>query len=156
MKDLDEIRRLLRYDRWANRAAVDSLREMKPPPPRALGWMGHIIAAEQLWLARLRQEAPTMPVWPDLPLDVCAAQLALLEAGWTRYLDQLSAEDLADGVAYRNSKGELWTSTVGDILLHVVMHSSYHRGQIASSVREGGHLPAYTDFIHAVRQGLVE
>jgi uncharacterized damage-inducible protein DinB len=156
MKDLDEIRRLLRYDRWANSAALGSLRAAKPPPPRALGWMGHIIAAEHLWLARLRQEAPTLPVWPDLSLDACADQLALLEAGWTRYLDRLSAEDLAQGVAYRNSKGEFWSNTAGDILLHVVTHSSHHRGQIASSVREGGHLPAYTDFIHAVRQGLIE
>jgi uncharacterized damage-inducible protein DinB len=36
------------------------------------------------------------------------------------------------------------------------MHSAYHRGQIASLMRAGGGIPAYTDFIHAVRQGLIE
>jgi len=36
------------------------------------------------------------------------------------------------------------------------MHSTYHRGQIASAVREAGGAPAYTDYIHAVRQGLIE
>ena len=55
-----------------------------------------------------------------------------------------------------NSKGEPWTSRVEDILLHVVMHSAYHRGQIASDVRASGHTPAYTDFIHCVRQGFIE
>jgi uncharacterized damage-inducible protein DinB len=35
------------------------------------------------------------------------------------------------------------------------MHSAYHRGQIASHMREQGQAPAYTDFIHAVRQGHV-
>jgi uncharacterized damage-inducible protein DinB len=40
---------------------------------------------------------------------------------------------------------------VDDILMHVVMHSAYHRGQIALEVRCAGQTPAYTDFIHAIR-----
>jgi uncharacterized damage-inducible protein DinB len=44
---------------------------------------------------------------------------------------------------------------VDDVLTHVILHSAYHRGQIASAVRAGGETPAYTDLIHAVRQGLV-
>jgi uncharacterized damage-inducible protein DinB len=36
------------------------------------------------------------------------------------------------------------------------MHSSYHRGQIAADMRAAGVTPAFTDFIHAVRQGFVE
>jgi uncharacterized damage-inducible protein DinB len=72
------------------------------------------------------------------------------------YLESVDDEDLEDGVAYRNTKGEFWTSTAGDILTHLVLHSSYHRGQIAAAIREAGGDPAYTDFIHAVRTGLVE
>jgi uncharacterized damage-inducible protein DinB len=45
---------------------------------------------------------------------------------------------------------------VEEILTHVVIHSAYHRGQIASDVRAAGGVPAYTDYIHAVRQGLIE
>jgi len=41
-------------------------------------------------------------------------------------------------------------------LTHVIMHSAYHRGQIALEMRAAGMEPAHTDFIHAVRQGLVE
>ena len=57
---------------------------------------------------------------------------------------------------YTNSRGEAWTSTVEEILTHVVIHSAYHRGQIASDVRASGGVPAYTDYIHAVRQRLTE
>ena len=39
--------------------------------------------------------------------------------------------------------------------MHVLMHSAYHRGQIALEMRAAGMEPAYTDFIQAVRQGLV-
>jgi uncharacterized damage-inducible protein DinB len=37
----------------------------------------------------------------------------------------------------------------------VLLHSAYHRGQIASFMRASGDTPAYTDFILAVRQGLI-
>ena len=74
---------------------------------------------------------------------------------WAGFLDEPEGADLDGGVAYRNSQGEAWTSTVGDILTHVVSHSAYHRGQVASELRAAGFAPAYTDFIHAVRQGFI-
>jgi uncharacterized damage-inducible protein DinB len=63
---------------------------------------------------------------------------------------------LSQSVSYTNSKGEAWSSTVQEILTHLVIHSAYHRGQIASDLRAAGQEPAYTDYIHAVRQRLVE
>jgi uncharacterized damage-inducible protein DinB len=118
--------------------------------------MAHVVGSEYLWLARLRQEASSMAVWPEFDLDVSGGELARLDTLWPAFLAELDDPDIEDGRAYRNTQGEFWTSTVGDILTHVVMHSAYHRGQIASAVRESGGTPAYTDFIHAVRQGLIE
>jgi uncharacterized damage-inducible protein DinB len=153
--ELVRFRRLLEHDGWANVAALVALRE-GPAPAKAVAWLSHIIGAERLWLARIRQEPSAMSVWPDFDLDACAAQLTDLQGEWMRCLDALDEESLYDGVAYRNSKGEFWTSTVADILSHVVLHASYHRGQIAAAIREAGGTPAYTDFIHAVRSGLIE
>ncbi|MGH3118718.1 MAG: DinB family protein [Gaiellales bacterium] len=153
--ELKYFARLLRYDCWANGEALESLRSGRAPD-QVVRWMAHIVGAECLWLARLRQEPPTLPVWPDFDLDDSAVRLPLLAVAWQRHLEALAPEDLDDGVAYRNSKGEFWTSSVRDILDHVLTHSAYHRGQIATAVREAGGEPAYTDFIHAVRQGLVE
>ena len=76
-----------------------------------------------------------------------------LERQWLEYLRTVA--DLSQTFAYKNTKGEAWSSSIGDVLTHVLMHSAYHRGQIASHMREQGHTPAYTDFIHAVRQGHV-
>lgn len=151
----DYYARLLRYDAWANAETLGSLRQ-GDAPAKALRWMGHIVGAGTLWLARLRQEPSPMAVWPDLKLDECAAAIERLAHRWPRYLETLAREDLEEGVGYRNSLGEYWTSTVGDILTHVPIHGAYHRAQIAAAVRESGGTPAYTDFIHAVRQGLVE
>lgn len=146
--------RLFRYDAWANAEALLSLQRVTPP--QALRWMGHVVAAELLWLGRLLEEPSELPVWPELDLEQIAAWLPRLEGAWSHYLAGLTEEDLGDGVGYRNSRGEFWTNSVGDILTHVVVHSAYHRGQIGNAVRAAGGEPAYTDLIHAVRQGLIE
>jgi uncharacterized damage-inducible protein DinB len=148
-------RRLLEHDGWANVASLEALQD-GPAPPRAVAWLGHIIGAERLWIARIRQEPSAMPVWPDFDLATCAAELTDLQGEWMRCLASLDDDALEDGVAYRNSKGEFWTSTVADILTHVVLHAAYHRGQISAAIREAGGTPAYTDYIHAVRSGLIE
>jgi len=117
--------------------------------------MAHIVAAEQLWLARILQRESPLPVWPQLSIDRCEQLVRELAQSWKDYL-AAGSDLLEQTVAYKNSKGEPWTSALQDILTHVFMHSAYHRGQIAADMRQSGHTPAYTDFIHSVRQGLVE
>ena len=152
---MQALQQLLRYDIWANRETLESLR-VSPVPPRSLGWLGHIVGSEYLWLARLRRQVAPLPVWPDLDVGACAEHLDALSHLWPGYVEGQSPSSLSEEVAYTNSKGEAWTSTVEEILTHVVIHSAYHRGQIASDVRASDRVPAYTDYIHAVRQGLIE
>ena len=151
---LDYFARLLGYDAWANAETVRSLRQGEVPA-KALRWMGHIVGAGAIWLARVHEVPPTLAVWPDLGLDECAQELEHLAERWPRYLAGLRPEDLGEDVGYRNSVGEYWTSTVADILTHVTIHGAYHRAQIAAALREIGYTPAYTDFIHAARRGLI-
>ncbi len=156
MNGLERLRRLFSYDDWANREALGSLEKADPPPPRSLRYLSHIVGAERLWLARLERERKAMAVWPALTLEQCRSQIHELSGLWQEYLRGLDSSGLSESVAYFNSKGESWTNTVEDILMHVAMHSVYHRGQIAADMRSSGHEPAHTDFIHGVRQGLVE
>jgi len=118
--------------------------------------MAHILSAERLWLERLKQQPQTTPVWPEGDLEQCEAQAAEVTRLWREHLDLITAGDVHQTVSYKNSKGEAYTSTIEDILSHVVLHSAYHRGQIASHMRASGQTPAATDFIHGVRQGLVK
>ena len=155
MELLEHYRQLASYDRWANLEVIDGIRAGATPVARPKKLMAHIVAAEQLWLARLERRQAPLPVWPELTLDQCEEQVAELAGSWEKYL-AAEPDLLETKVPYTNSKGEFYESLVRDILTHVFMHSAYHRGQIASDMREAGNVPAYTDFIHGVRQGLVE
>jgi uncharacterized damage-inducible protein DinB len=156
MQLLEHLRRQFAYDDWANREVLAGLKANAHASVRPRQLLAHILSAERLWLERIRKQPQSLPVWPDFTLIQVEAQITDLARLWREFLDQLPPAGLSETVVYKNSKGEPWTSTVEDILTHVVLHSAYHRGQIASLVRAGGAQPAYTDFIHAVRQGLIE
>ena len=153
---IDIYRRLFVYDAWGNRTTLDSLRmSTQAPASRACAITAHLVGSGTLWLDRLYGRASTSEVWPALSLDQCEVGFRSLEGDWNKYLDGLKEKDLERPITYINTKGESWKSTIRDILMHVVLHGTYHRGQIAMLVRQSGHAPAYTDFIEATRRGLV-
>jgi uncharacterized damage-inducible protein DinB len=149
----DYLRKEFVYNAWANREVLETISAVGGESARSLQLMSHILAAERVWLERLRQMPQSVPVWPEPDLANCEAECSKLEREWHEYLELATAGDLLQTVSYKNTKGEAWTSTILDVLTHVIMHSAYHRGQIASHMRSIGQAPAYTDFIHAVRQG---
>jgi uncharacterized damage-inducible protein DinB len=155
---LDLIRHFHRqfaYDAWANREVLTAARTGRGSATRTLQLLAHILSAELLWLERLKHQPQSHPVWPETSLEKCEEWSLEIDRRWREYLEALAPDDLSRSVSYRNSKGEPWTNTVEDIITHVLLHSAYHRGQIASFMRASGDTPAYTDFILAVRQGLI-
>ena len=148
--------RMFAYDHWANRECLKAMRTGRSVSGATVSRLAHILSAEKLWLERLQKERKSMPVWPSSTIEECEALAEEMALAWRDYLPKLSAGGLVEKVEYRNSKGEAWSSRVEDVLMHVLMHSAYHRGQIALEMRAAGMEPAYTDFIHAVRQRLVE
>jgi uncharacterized damage-inducible protein DinB len=148
--------KMFAYDEWANRETLASLKSSDAPPTRSVKLMSHVIAAEQLWLERLKQDKQSLAVWPEMSLQECEAHLPAVSRSWQEYINGLGDDDYARQVSYTNSKGEAWANKIEDTLMHVLMHSAQHRGQIALDLRSSGQTPAYTDFIQAVRQGFLE
>lgn len=157
MDSLEYLRRQFAYNAWANREVLAALKRADSSS-MAQPWklFGHILAAERLWLDRLEQRPQSVSPWENLTPEQCAAEITDMAERWNGYLAQLSLMALSKPVQYKNSRGEQWESEPQDVLNHVVLHSAYHRGQIASSMRANGATPAMTDFIHAVRQGFIK
>lgn len=155
MEFLDYLRKLYGYDHWANQEVARALQAAPQAPERSLRLMAHVVGTEWTWRSRILPESKKMAVWPQLTVEQILEEVAELKTAWTGYFGQLTPARLAESADYTNSKGEHFSSRIGDILMHVVMHSAYHRGQIAADMRASGLEPVYTDFIHAVRQAMV-
>lgn len=153
---LDYLRRQFIYDAWANHEVLTALGGSGSSESRGIRLLAHVLSAERLWLDRIQSQPPSLPVWPDFTMERCRSELEETAKRWREYLARVSPAQLPEKIRYKNSKGEEFTSSVEHILTHVLLHSAYHRGQIASQMRADGKDPAYTDFVHAARQGLIE
>ena len=151
---LETLARLFRYNEWANGEVLQSLRG-GAAPEKAVQLLAHIVAAEWLWLERIRGVPQSYPVWPEWKLEEVEQQIAASSAAWLQFLRSCGEPELEREFEYTNSKGMHYRNKVGDAALHVAMHGTYHRGQIAMLVRQHGMEPAYTDFIEGVRSGKV-
>jgi uncharacterized damage-inducible protein DinB len=143
--------RLFSHLGWADQAVVAALRQTPTPAPEWLELYGHVLGAEHVWLARIAGREPELPVWPTLTIDECAGVAQANLEGFHGLLERVDPAQLNTTVHYRNSAGREFDSTIEDILLHVCLHGSYHRGQIAQCMRQGAAVPAPTDYIGYVR-----
>lgn len=139
------------YLEWANRRTYQSLSALSAPPPEALSKLHHLLAAEGVWLSRLCGEAPSGEIWPGGSLAEAAEAIARNVAGYRSFLQSLDPQALEQVVEYCNSKGERFRNSLQDILMHVIAHGNYHRGQIAMLVKGAGGTPAVTDYVFFAR-----
>jgi uncharacterized damage-inducible protein DinB len=141
---------LMRHMRWADALVADALEHDAPATAARL--FAHIAAVEHLWYARIHAQPPAVPVWPALSI---AEARALAAEHADRFEALVAASDdaaLGRRVKYRNSAGLDFQSAVGDIVTHVAMHGSHHRGQILQQLRAAGREPPYVDYVQFMRR----
>jgi uncharacterized damage-inducible protein DinB len=136
---------------WADQLVLDSLRGATRLDRQLLELFGHVLGAEHIWHARLTRTPATVAVWPKLTLEECAALARENGARLSEFVARLGPEDEQRPVQYLNSAGDAFTSTVAEILIHLSMHGSYHRGQVAWAFRASGQTPRPTDYIAFTR-----
>ena len=152
MDELRRFRELFNYDYWANAATLTSLSTVPGGAEKPLKTFNHVIGGQRIWLARFENPAPpSVQPWPHLTLEECAAEVEDLRRRWKDLLDSLTPEKLAGDLAYLTLKGVEYKTPIQDVLMHLVLHSAYHRGQVAAAVREAGGKPATTDYVVYLR-----
>lgn len=162
MNLLDQLVRLFEYEADCTEKVIDSLHRARhaleqtggaaeaAPFIRAVEVFAHVQAARQMWLSRLElMEPPEDGLFPAWDLPKVEHRARSLDVVWLTYVraQQLQRTSVDDVLEYRTTEGTKFRSSVLDILTHVVNHSSYHRGQIATLIAQCGATPAATDFI---------
>ena len=143
--------RLVAHLAWADAEVLRSLRQAQNPDPAVVELFGHVLGAEAVWLARVEGRPADVAVWPSLTMDESEILSQRSAAALATLVARLTADDLSRGVTYTNSAGRQFTSIIEDILLHLCLHGTYHRGQIARALRQAGQIPAPTDYIGFIR-----
>jgi uncharacterized damage-inducible protein DinB len=144
-------RRLYDHLQWADRKVLESLRSAGNPPAKAAEVFAHVLGSEHVWLSRIHGRPATLAVWPSLTLDQCEKIARENADSFNALVKTLTPSALAREITYRNSAGATFTSSLEDILTHVALHGSYHRGQVAASLRAAGETPSPTDYIAFTR-----
>lgn len=140
---------LFDYNHFANECFVNSFYKDGFAVEKGIRLFSHILNAHHIWLARIQGITPEFGVWDIHIVNSFEKVNQINYANTLRLLEE--SQDLLKMVNYQNSKGEAFQNSIQHILLHIVNHSTYHRGQVASLIRENGLTPPSTDFIYYKR-----
>lgn len=104
----------------------------------------HILNAHHIWISRITDKKSDFGVW-----DIQAIQQLkeINENNFNSTIHILNHFDLDKVISYQNSKRQAFENKISDILFHIINHSTYHRGQIATNFRQNGIEPLNTDYI---------
>lgn len=111
---------------------------------KAIKLYSHILNAHTIWNSRIELKKTAAGVWD---LQTIQALKSIDQTNYECTLQLLDKLESSPTINYTNSKGQAFSSTVRDILFHVINHSTYHRGQIASDFKQHGLEPLITDYI---------
>jgi uncharacterized damage-inducible protein DinB len=136
---------------WADTQTLGAIRDHTATQADTLPLFGHVLGAEEAWLARLESRPQRVSVWPNLSVALCETLAAEIALGYKHFFDKLTHADLDTVVRYRNTKGDEYVNSVLDMLTHVVIHGAYHRGQIARIIGRAGGQSPNTDYITYIR-----
>jgi uncharacterized damage-inducible protein DinB len=165
MIDLPTVRTILRYGDWANEQIVHACSFLSDEQLDRIFAIGrgslrktllHILAGESVWLRRWQGDRETP--WPS---EDKHATPATIEERFTEtirdrdlFLATLDAGRLMRAVVYRDSKGNLFSASLGDMMLQMCLHSTHHRAQAVNILRRLDISPPELDYMMWVRKPL--
>lgn len=154
MNAADRLRRLFKYDDWANQMVLSRLEEHKgfEYAEKSGKLMSHLVASQELWYRRIKGlKITSFEIWPDYSPEEQQEKSKVMHSKWMTLIGEYE-NDLDVIISYKNSSGTNYETMLSDLLHHLVIHGQHHRAQIAVWLRESGIKPPSTDFIFYTRR----
>ncbi len=151
------LRKMCRYKQWANEKIYAALKalpadiltmERKIVFGSMLATLHHAYLMDTVWKCHLEgsPHAVTSRDPKNSPsLEVLFIHQVEVDAWFVNYAESLHSDLLEDVVAFDFIGGERGSMSRQDIVMHVVNHTTYHRGHIAGMMYESGAAPPTTD-----------
>lgn len=136
---------LFAYNRHCNQQLADVfIKHPDTTSEKAISLFSHILNAHHIWNNRIDPQQPSFGVWE---IHDTKDFKQMDQSNYGRSLRILDTFDLNATISYTNSKGQSFQNSIKDVLFHIVNHSTYHRGQIATDFKNTGLQPLVTDYI---------
>ena len=151
MNTIEHLRGLYRYNDWANRRIIVALKESGVDKARRI--LAHLLITEKEYYERLYGKDSTgFDFWPDLTLEECSELTMHSAERFEKLLRRFEEEGLDLYTRYKTSEGVRQENDYREMLTHVVINSSIHRGNIMTRIREAGFDPPKIDYIIYLRE----
>jgi len=138
--------KLYQYNVWCNQRVLSAIKRQSVSDEKILSVLGHIVAAQYLWLHRIKGLPPAdVKLWGSYSLQQLDEMATYIGKEWVDFIE--STDDFNRELVYKNYTNDPYINNVEQIMIHLVNHSSYHRGQIAMLLRQKGFEPVNTDYI---------
>ncbi len=154
----NDIELLYEYNRWANGQTLHAVsqltgeqftRDFSSSYRSVRDTLTHVLSAEWIWLMRWQGMSPKSMLSPiEYPkVELLRAKWAEVERNQANFISQLTDESLEKEILYTNTNGEEWKYPLAQMMQHVVNHSTYHRGQVTTMLRQLGAEALPLDFL---------
>lgn len=145
----DFFRELFAYNESCNQQLADLfLQHREQVSEQSAFLFNHILNAHHIWISRITQAPLLYGIDTIHGLGSIKSTDKDNHAATQSVIDTIHLNSL---ISYKNLKGDPFQNTVQDILFHIINHSTYHRGQIATECRKHGIKPLLTDYIFYAR-----
>jgi len=156
--EVERIQELYKYNAWANgqtfettaRLTSDQLeKDLGTSYGSVKGTLVHIVGAEWIWLRRWLGTSPKALLDPNefSSVDQIKNRWEDVEQERNEFIATLTEDSLKKPLAYINLKGQPFSYPLWQCLQHLVNHSTYHRGQVTTLLRQLGAQVKGTDFL---------
>ncbi|MEK3934579.1 DinB family protein [Sporosarcina sp. FSL W7-1349] len=138
---------------WADGRMLDALEDSGTKNKDLMKLVRHVGVAERVWLSRLQGKGSEQySLWEEAE-DLTVIRTIFEENAehYRVYIEGLEESGLDEMVDYANQSGVPFRTSVRDILLQVLLHGQYHRGQINRALRIESAEPVQVDYITFAR-----
>jgi len=153
-----DIQQLYQYNKWANGIILNSVAPLRTEEltrhlggsfPSLRDTLVHIMSAEWIWLRRWKGVSPRamLEAAEFADIDAVRARWSEIETEQMAFVQEVTNESLHEIITYTNTRNQTWRYPLGQMMQHLVNHSTYHRGQITNFLRQLGAQPVATDFL---------
>lgn len=140
----EHIKNIFLYNQWANEklfAAIPAVLadvEINSSFNSIRKTVYHMWDAETVWLERITNKPPTP--WPASAeyIGTFEESFVKIKEQENNYIKFIEGTDLSERVYYKNLKGDEFSNSYFEVLSHVANHSTFHRGQLVTMLRQVG------------------